>query len=290
MAQLHGGAALRAASRAPAPAYAARVPSQRLAAPPPSALGGQRAESALHRSDAFAHQLTSRLRSHRQRLEHLVATGATSAADLRPVVTELRQIADMATAAGAWDRLRDQLHALERALAAASAPGSGASSSNGWQPAAGASSSDGDDAAAAAFAFGRQGVASSSGGGASTSGACVTVRTRGGATVELAVPDPDAAALGLQPAPAPRLAEGGKVIVCTGRKCCAQGARSTLAAAQRAAAGSGVEVAASKCMGKCGQGPCVRVRVAGREGSALTKGVDADTAVNLLRQQFGSTC
>jgi hypothetical protein len=36
------------------------------------------------------HQLSSRLRSHKARLEHLVATGATSAADLAPVVSELR--------------------------------------------------------------------------------------------------------------------------------------------------------------------------------------------------------
>jgi (2Fe-2S) ferredoxin len=197
----------------------------------------------------------------------------------------------MATAAGAWDRLRDQLYSLERALAAASAPGSGASSSNGWQA-----------AADAGVGPGRVGVTSS--GGASSigsgsggllearlaEGACVTVRTRGGATLEVAVPDPDAAARGLQPAPSPRLAAAGKVIVCTGRKCCAQGARCTLAAAQRAAAGSDVEVAASKCMGKCGQGPCVRTRVSGREGSALTKGVNEAGAVNLLRQQFGTTC
>jgi NADH:ubiquinone oxidoreductase subunit E len=94
----------------------------------------------------------------------------------------------------------------------------------------------------------------------------------------------------LQPATAPRLAAAGHVSVCTGRKCCAQGANETLAAARAAAAGSGVEVAPSKCMGKCGRGPCVRVRVEGREGSALTKGVSAAAAEVLLRQQFGVEC
>jgi (2Fe-2S) ferredoxin len=216
----------------------------------------------------------------------------------------------MATAAGAWDRLRDQLQSLERALAAASAPGacpapaagpsssSSSSSRVGGAPSAALSSAA---AAAAAHAVATAFPTSSStgvrrrapapdGGAPAMPCGSLTVLTRGGGALELAVPDPDAAALALQAPTAPRLAAPGRVQVCTGRKCCAQGARSTLAAAQRAAAGSGVEVTASKCMGKCGRGPCVRMRVEGVEGVALTKGVDAEAAPHLLRQQFGVAC
>jgi (2Fe-2S) ferredoxin len=217
----------------------------------------------------------------------------------------------MATAAGAWDRLRDQLQSLERALAAASAPGACPAPSSGGAPSssgrgAGLSSSTAAAAAAYAAAAAFSGApldapaagSSSSGGGTEPWGGAagpsssgrLTVLTRGGGAVELTVPDPDAAARGLQAPTMPRLAAAGRVQVCTGRKCCAQGARCTLAAAQLAAAGSDVEVTASKCMGKCGHGPCVRTRVTGREGSSLTKGVDAEAAPQLLRQQFGAVC
>jgi hypothetical protein len=76
-----------AAGRAPPalPACAERTRAhagRRPAAPRPSAL--PRAENAAH------HFYSRLLRTHRQRLEHLVSSGATSAADLQPVVSELR--------------------------------------------------------------------------------------------------------------------------------------------------------------------------------------------------------
>ncbi|KAI8465913.1 MAG: hypothetical protein J3K34DRAFT_75621 [Monoraphidium minutum] len=282
-------AAPPASNRAPGVAYAARTPARavphtrRCRAPPPAA---------LPRSESSVHHFYSRLRTHRQRLEHLVSTGATSAMDLAPVVTELRQmtaeIPDTAAAAAAWERMREQLQALERALAAASAPGGdgaaaalalAASAAAGSSERTSSSSSEGSGSAAAAATERRRRRAGQE---------RLTVQTAAGAVLDLAVPDPDCG--GLQAPCVPRLAAPGKVLVCTGRKCCAQGADATLAAARAAAAGSGVEVVASKCMGKCGRGPCVRARVAGVEGSALTKGVSAAAAETLLRQQFGVTC
>lgn len=110
--------------------------------------------------------------------------------------------------------------------------------------------------------------------------------------MELQIPDPDWEFAPHAPAPhtpQPRLAAAGRVSVCTGRKCCAQGALQTLEAARRVAEGSGVEVVATKCMGKCGVGPCVRARVEGREGAPLARKVEPGCAAALLRQQYGTT-
>jgi hypothetical protein len=190
----------------------------------------------------------------------------------------------MATSAGEWDRLREQLLALERSLAAASAPGrssqpSSSGSSSGSQPSSQPSPSS----------SGRSHPTATTPTSSSSSSSHITLLTPAGGAVQLQIPDPDFSARA-PPAASPRLAAAGAVRVCTGRKCCAQGALETLAAAQAAAAGSGVEVAPSKCMGKCGKGPCWRARVEGRAGSSLTKGVTAAAAPTLLRQQFGTTC
>ena len=175
--------------------------------------------------------------------------------------------------------MREQLQALERALAAASAPGSegpGASSTTSSSTSSSATSSSSSGAAAAPWRRRRAPER-------------VTVVTGAGSSVDLTVPDLDCHQA-LAPACVPRLAAAGQVLVCTGRKCCQQGAMETLAGARAAAEGSDVEVVATKCMGKCGKGPCVKARVEGREGSALTKGVSAAAAEMLLRQQFGVTC
>lgn len=184
--------------------------------------------------------------------------------------------------------MRQQLLALESALAAASAPGS-----EGLGACSTAAPVDGPlDATAAARAERqrqREERQQQRRPRARQEAERVTVCTAAGASLDLAIPDLDCHQP-LAPACAPRLAAAGRVSVCTGRKCCQQGALDTLAAARAAAEGSGVEVVAVKCMGKCGKGPCIRTRVEGHEGSSLTKGVLAPAAEALLRQQFGVTC
>lgn len=76
------------------------------------------------------------------------------------------------------------------------------------------------------------------------------------------------------------------LLVCTGRKCRAQGSEELLRDAARAAERSGAAVSASRCMGKCGRGPCMRAVAAGGErGAVVTRG-DLDKAAELLWQQI----
>jgi len=79
----------------------------------------------------------------------------------------------------------------------------------------------------------------------------------------------------------------GRVEVCTSHKCKSHGSLDTLAALQRAAAARpGVEVVASHCMRNCGQGPCVRLRVAGCESALLARHVTARKASALLHEHL----
>ena len=69
-------------------------------------------------------------------------------------------------------------------------------------------------------------------------------------------------------------AEGGAgggvavVSICTGRKCRARGSEESLAAARRAAEGTGVLVEESRCMRNCGHGPCMRVQPCSGSGGS----------------------
>ena len=66
--------------------------------------------------------------------------------------------------------------------------------------------------------------------------------------------------LGRLPPPAAYEAAG-RVLVCQGKACTARGGQAVLAAAAHAAAASpGIEVVPCKCMGRCKQGPALRLR------------------------------
>jgi (2Fe-2S) ferredoxin len=92
--------------------------------------------------------------------------------------------------------------------------------------------------------------------------------------LEVAAPvvDQELAALDIcQSLPTPREYEStGRLLVCQGKACMAKGALQVLQAASHAVSASpGMEVLPCKCVGKCKQGPAIRVRRDQQPGSAV---------------------
>lgn len=77
----------------------------------------------------------------------------------------------------------------------------------------------------------------------------------------------------------------GRVLVCQGKACMRKGALQVLQAASHATAASpGVEVLPCKCLGKCKQGPAMRVRTEQQQRSSLVTEVEALEVSEILDQ------
>lgn len=77
----------------------------------------------------------------------------------------------------------------------------------------------------------------------------------------------------------------GRVLVCQGKACMRKGALQVLQAASHATAASpGVEVLPCKCLGKCKQGPAMRVRTEQQQRSSLVTEVEALEVSDILDQ------
>lgn len=80
----------------------------------------------------------------------------------------------------------------------------------------------------------------------------------------------------------------GRVLVCQGKACLRKGALQVLQAVSHATAASpGVEVLPCKCLGKCKQGPAMRVRTEGQQRSSLVTEVEPLEVPEVLDQLLG---
>lgn len=84
------------------------------------------------------------------------------------------------------------------------------------------------------------------------------------------------------PPPTPHTTSG-RVLVCQGKACVRKGALQVLQAVSHATAASpGVEVLPCKCLGKCKQGPAMRVRTEGQPRSSLVTEIEALEVPDIL--------
>lgn len=186
-------------------------------------------------------KLAKTLKAHRKRLESLLTAHAADAATMQLVLAEISQLQS------AVNGIREAQEQLKRAAHASSS-----SSSD--------SDSDEDDRGSRPLVHGSLVVAA------------------GNLCVQLEPPAVDQEQL--QPSiikqlpPPQQYSSTGRILVCQGKSCMAKGGLSVLRAASHAAAASpGIEVLPCKCLGKCKQGPALRMR-AQQPGCTLLTQVD----------------
>jgi (2Fe-2S) ferredoxin len=88
--------------------------------------------------------------------------------------------------------------------------------------------------------------------------------------------------------PPQQYATTGRVLVCQGKACMRKGALQVLQAVSHATAASlGVEVLPCKCLGKCKQGPAMRVRTEQQQRSSLITEIEPLEVPEVLDQLLG---
>jgi (2Fe-2S) ferredoxin len=186
-------------------------------------------------------KLAKTLKAHRKRLESLLTTHASAGADAATMQLVLSEISQLKSAVDTIREVQEQLKQQKRLeRLARSSNSSDSDSSDDESPSSSSSSSR-----------------------PMSSSMSSMVVAAGSVSMLLEPPavDQEQPDITQQLPPPQQYSATGRILVCQGKNCMNKGGLGVLQAASHAAAASpGIEVLPCKCLGKCKQGPALRMR------------------------------
>jgi (2Fe-2S) ferredoxin len=199
-------------------------------------------------------KLAKTLKAHRKRLESLLTTHAAAAADAATMQLVLSEISQLKSAVDTIREVQEQLKQQKRLE----------------RLARGSNSSDSDSSDDESPSRSRSSSSSRPMSGSMSS----MVVAAGSVSMLLEPPavDQEQPDISQQLPPPQQYQATGRILVCQGKACMNKGGLGVLQAASHAASASpGIEVLPCKCLGKCKQGPALRMRTQQPGCTVLTR-------------------